>query len=143
MDPQALFSSIAAGLTAPLLNRNAIKAEYFSANSKQIQAIYDYEQTFIKAFAEVSNQLAAVENLKQVYKAKSGQVDDLANAFEISNILFRAARVDYLESLLTRRDYLEAQMELMDAKQQQLSAYVNLYRALGGGWRDEVAQLAK
>ena len=143
MDPQALFSSVAAGLTAPLLNRNAIKAEYFSANSKQIQAIYDYEQTFIKAFAEVSNQLAAVENLKQVYKAKSGQVDDLANAFEISNILFRAARVDYLESLLTRRDYLEAQMELMDAKQQQLSAYVNLYRALGGGWRDEVAQLAK
>ena len=55
----------------------------------------------------------------QIYKAKS-------------------ARVNYLESLLTRRDFLEAQMELMEAKQQQLSAYVNLYRALGEDWRSEI-----
>jgi len=134
--PEAVFASIAGGLTAPLLNRNAIKADYFSANNKQIQAIYDYEQTFIKAFAEVSNQLAAVENLKQIYQAKSQQVAALSDAFEISNVLFKAARVDYLESLLTRRDFLEAQMQLMEVKQQQLSAYVNLYRALGGGWRN-------
>ena len=140
MNPESVFSTIAGGLTAPLLNRNAIKADYFSANNKQIQSIYDYEQTFIKAFAEVSNQLAAVENLKQIYKAKTEQVEALSNAFEISNVLFRAARVDYLESLLTRRDFLEAQMELMEAKQQQLSAYVNLYRALGGGWRIEETQ---
>lgn len=140
MNPESVFSTIAGGLTAPLLNRNAIKADYFSANNKQIQSIYDYEQTFIKAFAEVSNQLAAVENLKQIYRAKTEQVEALSNAFEISNVLFRAARVDYLESLLTRRDFLEAQMELMEAKQQQLSAYVNLYRALGGGWRIEETQ---
>jgi outer membrane protein, multidrug efflux system len=141
--PQALFYNIAGGITAPLLNRNAIKADYFSANNKQIQAIYDYEKTFIKAFAEVSNQLAAVENLKHIYKAKSQQVEALSDAFEISNVLFKAARVDYLESLLTRRDYLESQMQLMEAKQQQLSAYVNLYRALGGGWRNEALNLSQ
>ena len=135
--PDALFSSVAGSLTAPLLNRNAIKADYFSANNKQIQSIYEYEQTFIKAFAEVSNQLAAVDNLKKIYAAKAQQVDALADSFDISNMLFKAARVDYLESLLTRRDYLEAQMELMEAKQKQLAAYVNLYRALGGGWREE------
>lgn len=60
----------------------------------------------------------------------------LSESFEISNMLFKAARVDYLESLLTRRDYLESQLDLIEVKQRQLIAYVNLYKALGGGWRD-------
>ncbi len=134
--PQSLFYNIAGGVTAPLLNRNAIKADYFSANNKQIQAVYNYEKTFITAFAEVANQLAAVENFKQIYDLKTKQTEALAESFDISNTLFKAARIDYLESLLTRRDYLESQLELIEAKQQQLISSVNLYRALGGGWRD-------
>ena len=38
---------------APLINRNAIKATYYSANSKQIQAIYNYERTILNAYIEV------------------------------------------------------------------------------------------
>jgi multidrug efflux system outer membrane protein len=135
--PSALAYSVAGSLTAPLLNRNSIKADYFSANNKQLQSVYNYEKTFITAFSEVSNQLAAIENLRQIYDLKAKQNEALAAAFDISNVLFKAARVDYLESLLTRRDYLEAQIELTEVKQQQLTAYVNLYKALGGGWRNE------
>ena len=141
--PDALFYNIAGSLTAPLLNRNAIKADYFSANNHQIQAIYNYEKTFINAFSEVSNQLASVKNLKQIYELKLQQTEVLADSFDISNILFKAARVDYLESLLTRRDYLETQIELVEVKQQQLSAYVNLYKTLGGGWRNELSESKK
>jgi multidrug efflux system outer membrane protein len=135
--PTAVAAGVAGNLTAPLLNRNAIKADYFSANNKQIEAIYEYEKTFISAFAEVSNQLAAVKNLQESYALKTKQTEALADSFDISNILFKAARVDYLESLLTRRDYLESQMDLVEVKQQQIMAYVNLYKALGGGWRSE------
>lgn len=134
-DPASLFYNAAGNLTAPLLNRNAIKADYFSANNRQIEAIYDYEKTFVRAFAEVSNQLSAVKNLNQIYALKDNQAKALADSFDISNILFRAARVDYLESLLTRRDFLEVQIELVEVKKQQLTAHVNLYKALGGGWR--------
>ncbi len=66
---------------------------------------------------------------------RSSKNKALSDSFEISNLLFKAARVDYLESLLTRRDYLESQLDLIEVKQKQLSSYVNLYRALGGGWR--------
>ncbi len=137
--PEALFSTVAGGLTMPLLNRQAIKADYFSANNKQIEAVYNYEQIFINAFLEVTNQLSAVQNLKQVYELKTQQTKALSDSFEISNLLFKAARVDYLESLLTRRDYLESQLELVEVKQKQLVAHVNLYRALGGGWREELS----
>jgi multidrug efflux system outer membrane protein len=135
ISPQTGAYAIAGGLTAPLLNRKAIKAEYFSANGEQIKALYVYEQAFIKGFSEVLNQLTSLENLKNIHSYKLQQTHTLSESFEISDILFKAARIDYLESLLTRRDYLESRIELVEIKKQQLSTYVNLYKALGGGWR--------
>ena len=132
----SLFYNALAGLTAPVLNRLAIKAEYFTANNKQIQAVYEYEQTLIKAYTEVANQLTNLKNLDQMYSLKTKQVKALTDAIEISNVLFRAARVDYIEALFTQRDALEAETEVMEIRQRQLTATVNLYRALGGGWRE-------
>lgn len=70
-----------------------------------------------------------------MFELKSRQVKTLNESFEISNILFKAARVDYTESLMTQRDALEAQLELVETKKLQLTASVNLYRSLGGGWK--------
>ncbi len=133
--PTSPFYAIAGGISAPILNRKAIKADYFSADNKQVQAIFNYEKTLVKAFEEVSNQLARIKNLNTIYRLKMRQVKALNASIEISNTLFRAARVDYIEALFTQRDALEAQVELVEIKKQQLTASVNLYRALGGGWK--------
>jgi NodT family efflux transporter outer membrane factor (OMF) lipoprotein len=135
MTPLDALYGVAAGVTMPLLNRRAIKADYFSANNKQVAAVYEYEQTMIKAYAEVVNQLAKVQNYAEMYELKSKQVKALNEAFEVSNLLFQSARVDYIEALLTQRDALDAKLELVETKKQQLTAIVDLYKALGGGWR--------
>ncbi len=132
--PQSYFYNIGVNLTAPLLNRSAIKADYFSANSEQIQAIYEYEKTLIEAFTEVNNQLSSIHFLKQKIEAKTRQVGALMKSVDISRVLFRAARVDYVEALLTTRESLEAQVELVESKLEQLASVVHLYRSLGGGW---------
>jgi len=49
--------------------------------------------------------------------------------------LFRSARADYMEVLLTQRDALESRFELVETHKQQLNAMVDVYKALGGGWR--------
>lgn len=133
--PESVFTNIAANLTMPLLNRRAIKADYFSANNRQIQAIYEYEKTLLNAYAEVSNKISNIDNLNKIYTFKQSQVEALVDSVGISQILFKAARVDYVEALLTRRESLEAQVQLVEVKQQQLTAYIDLYRALGGGWK--------
>ena len=56
-------------------------------------------------------------------------------SISVSNVLFRAARADYLEVLMTQRDVLDAKLELIETKKQQWNAVVNLYKALGGGWK--------
>jgi len=133
--PESILYSIAGDLTAPLINRNAIKARYLSANAKQIQAIYKYEQTIINAYIEVINQLSNIDNLSNSYGLQSKQVEALSESVNISNELFNSARADYMEVLLTQRDALESKFELIDTKMNQLIAKVSIYRALGGGWK--------
>lgn len=132
--PQSLIYSLAGELTAPLINRNAIKARYLSANSMQIQAIYNYEQTILNAYIEVANQLSNIENLEKTYSLKAEQVNALTESIDISNELFKSARADYMEVLLTQRDALESKFELIETKMKQMHAKVNIYQALGGGW---------
>jgi multidrug efflux system outer membrane protein len=140
-NPQFLFNgesllySIAGDLMAPLVNRNAIKAFYYSANSKQIQNVYNYEQTILRAYIEVSNQLSNIDNLRKSYFLKTRQVEALTKSIEISTGLFKSARADYMEVLMTQRDALEARFELIETKMEQMNAGVNVYRSLGGGWK--------
>ncbi len=133
--PRSLAMNLAGNLVAPLLNRAAIKADYRSANARQIQAVFDYERTILQAFTDVYNQMNAISNLRQRYEQISQQVAALKAAIEVSKLLYQSAHADYNEVLMTTRDSLEAEMELVDAKKDQMQAVVSIYQALGGGWR--------
>jgi len=132
--PESFLFSLAGELTAPLINRSAIKAAYYNANARQVQAVYHYEQTVLGAYIEVANQLSKIKNLANSLDIKTKEVDALTKSIDISNDLFKYARADYMEVLLTQRDALESRFELVEKKVNQLKASVAVYRALGGGW---------
>ncbi|MBS1773634.1 MAG: TolC family protein [Bacteroidetes bacterium] len=133
--PESILYSLAGDIAGPLINRNAIKAEFRSANARQIQALYNYERTLLNAYLEIVNQLSNIDNLQNSYSLKSQQVDALTKSIDVSNDLFKAARADYFEVLMTQRDALEAKLELVETKKAQLNATVNIYKQLGGGWK--------
>lgn len=133
--PQSIIYNAAGELIAPLLNRKAIKAKYYNANSKQVQAMFSYESTLLNAYIEVVNQLSAIKNLSESYAQKEKQVEALTVSTQISIDLFSSARADYLEVLMTQREVLEAKFDLVDTKKEQMIAIINAYRALGGGWK--------
>ncbi|MFL5746855.1 MAG: TolC family protein [Niastella sp.] len=133
--PESILYNLAGEMMGPLVNRNAIRAEFNSANAKQLQALYNYQRSIVNAYMEVSNQVSNINNLEKSYDLKSKQVDALTTSISISNDLFKNARADYLEVLMTQRDALEARLELVETKKDQLNAVVNIYRNLGGGWK--------
>ena len=133
--PESLLYSLVGDIAGPLINRNAIKAEYSNANSRQLQALYNYERTILNAYLEVATQLSKISNLDKSYNLKSQQVEALKRSIDISNDLFKSARVDYFEVLMTQRDALETTLELVDVKKEQLNSIVHVYRQLGGGWK--------
>jgi outer membrane protein TolC len=130
-----MLYNLAGGLTAPLINRNAIRATYNTANARQMQEIYQYERTVLTAYLEVMNELSRLQNYSNSFDTKAREVEILTQSIMISNNLFMSARADYLEILLTQREALESKMELIEIKKKQISARIGIYKALGGGWR--------
>ena len=129
-----MIYSLAGYIAGPLINRNAIKAEYLTANAKQLQAVFEYEKAILNGYIEVANQMSKISNLQKSYDLKSKQVAALTQSIDMSNDLCKSARADYFEVLMTQRDALQSKLELIETKKQQLNAVVDIYHALGGGW---------
>lgn len=134
LHPESILFNFAGDLLAPIVNRKAIKAEYRSANSKQVQALVDYEQKILNAYFEVLNQINMIENLNYSFEMKNHEMELLTQAIAISNNLFISAKADYTEVLLTQRDALEARTQLIEIKLNLFKSQIALYRSLGGGW---------
>lgn len=132
-EPQAVIGSVAGGLVGPLVNKRAIKAEYLTANARQLQAIYTYQRVVLNAFTEVVNRLSMVEKYTNSIEIKKQQMAALESSVEVASNLFQNARVEYIDVLLAQRDLRDARGTLIDTKVEQLSAIVNTYQALGGG----------
>lgn len=130
--PESLIYNVAGDLVAPLINKAAIKADYRSANAMQLQSLYDYQRTVLNAYIEVVNRVAKVQNYSKTIEIKRQQLESLQAAVESATNLFQSARAEYVEVLLAQRDLMEAKMNLIQTKQQQLSAIINAYQALGG-----------
>lgn len=134
-NPWSLVYNAFADMMAPLINRNALVAGYKTSRAKQVQAVFKYEQTILKAYTEVQNELSGIDNYSKSYTTKANEADILSQSVTISGSLFNSARADYVEVLLTQREALESRMELIEIKKKQLNAEINVYKALGGGWR--------
>ncbi len=133
LTPESLIYNVAGDLVAPLINKKAIRAEYLSANSRQLQSVYNYQRTVLDAYTEVINRIAKVENYGKSIEIKKQQLAALEASVESANQLFQNARAEYVEVLLAQREMMEARMVIVETKQEQLSAMVSAYQALGGG----------
>lgn len=135
-DPGAFVANAAGELVGPVINRAAIRADYMSANARQLQAVYNYQRTLLNAFTEVANNLNKVQNYKGSVALKQEQVAALSESVTIATDFFQKAQpdVEYMDVLFAQRDLLEGRIVLIETKQQQLAGIIRTYQALGGGY---------
>jgi outer membrane protein, multidrug efflux system len=133
--PASLMYNLAGGMVAPLVNKRAIRAEFNRADGYQLEALAAYHQTIVNAYTEVFNQVSFLKNLEQQFSLKTEQSTTIEQAVGISSDLFRTGRANYLDVLTAQQNALETRLELVDLRLRQWQSSVNLYRALGGGWR--------
>jgi NodT family efflux transporter outer membrane factor (OMF) lipoprotein len=134
-EPEAVIGDIAGSLVGPLVNKRAIRAQYLTANARQLQAIYNYQRVILNAFTEVINRVTMVGNYSRSIDIKKQQLASLEASVDVATQLFNFARpeVTYIDVLFAQRDLRDARTALIDAKAEQLAAIVNTYQALGGG----------
>lgn len=135
LSPESISYSVVGGLVAPLINRNALKAAFNSAKANQLEAMYNYQKTILNSYVEVANELSNMKCLQEINTLKKQQNDVLVQSVETSSDLYKYGRATYLEVLLTQQNALETQLELINTTKQQRISTVNIYKALGGGWK--------
>ncbi len=135
LSPQSIAYTLLGSLTAPVINRSAIRQEFKNANSNQYTAMYQYQKTIINGYIEVYNELSKISKLGQIYQLKNQETESLKKAIEASSELYTAGRANYLEVLTSQKNALESQLELVNTKKMQHHSLINIYKALGGGWK--------
>jgi multidrug efflux system outer membrane protein len=133
--PASLFGTVAGGLTQPLLNNKKVRTQYNIAVAEREKAVLSFRQSVLVAVSEVSDALVKVEKLQQQETFLKERVKTLQQAIKNANLLFKNGMAEYLEVLSAQSNLLQSELELANIKREQLSANVELYRALGGGWK--------
>lgn len=139
LQPGSLFYNLAAGLTQPIFNRGQNKAQLKRSKARQQQALLELEQSVINAGSEVADALSRFKNTQDKIEFNRLQLEALAEAVSYSRELLQYGEANYAEVLTAQQNYLAAQLNQVNNRVEQLTAGVELYRALGGGWDKDIA----
>lgn len=135
LQPASFAYGVLGGLTAPLFNQKQLSAQYQMSQAGAKMAWNNYQQQILRAYQEVAVALGNISNQQQVYTLKMQEVGVLQNAVSTANDLFLGGYASYLEIITAQKSVLEAELSLIQARRQMLTGTVQLYQALGGGWR--------
>jgi multidrug efflux system outer membrane protein len=130
----ALIASAGGGLLQPIFAGGRIDATYEATLARRDQAIAAYLRAAQNSFREVSNALIATEKTGEVRTATDSGVVALREGARIARVRYDGGLSNYLEVLDADRRLFQAELDHARAMGAQVNSYVELYRALGGGW---------
>nr|WP_295876597.1 efflux transporter outer membrane subunit [uncultured Chitinophaga sp.] len=133
--PASLFGTVAGSITQPIFQRRALKTQLEVAKIEREQSVISFRQATLNAVGEVSDALIKLDKLKTQQQIAGEQVSTTLLAVQQAQMLFRSGMATYLEVITAQSRALQAELGQADVDRQRLSAMVDLYRSLGGGWK--------
>ncbi|MCX6901510.1 MAG: efflux transporter outer membrane subunit [Verrucomicrobia bacterium] len=130
--------SVAANASGPIFQGGRLIAQYRQAKAAWDEARLTYEQTALNALSEVANALIAREKLEAVRQHQARSVRAYQEAVSISMKRYVAGKASYFEVLDAQEQLFPAENSLAQTQLNQLLVIVQLYKALGGGWQQEI-----
>lgn len=131
----SLFANIVGGLTQPILNQRRLRTQKEVAVAQQEQALINFKKALLTAGNEVSNALYDYNAETEKFEYRQKEVEALRQAETNSEYLLNNGYASYLDLLTARQSALNAELNVIDNKLNQLLSVVNIYEALGGGWK--------
>lgn len=134
--PGSLFGIVGGSVLQPVFRRGELTAAYRKSGIRRDQAELTFRQTLLRSVAEVSNALMQVQKRGEQERIAAERVATLRLAVRNSRLLFASGMATYLEVITAQSDLLSAELDLADVKRLRLSAVADLYRSVGGGWKE-------
>ncbi|MDO8989481.1 MAG: efflux transporter outer membrane subunit [Sideroxyarcus sp.] len=134
--PARIFQ-FAGNIAQPIFNAGRVGYMVDAAEARRDQALLLYKQAVANAFGDVRNALSAQDSARQVLSFESARSTALASAYKQAELRYQSGIASRLELLDVERNYLQAQLNRLDAERAQRSAVADLFKALGGGWKTQ------
>jgi outer membrane protein, multidrug efflux system len=129
------FFSLGGSLAQPLFAGGRIRSGVKLAEAQKQESVLLYRQTIQQAFRDVSDSLSAYEKGQEFRQQQQLLTNAARDAAHLSDIRYKGGAASYLEVLTNQTNYFSAQLNLAQAQLNELNAFVQLYRSLGGGWQ--------
>jgi multidrug efflux system outer membrane protein len=126
--------AVAGMLSGPLFNAGRTTGQYRASIAQWEQARLHYEQAVLGALREVADALTALGKLSEAETGQSRAVQGLEDAVVHATDRYRQGLASYYEVLEAQQQLYPAQTTLAQIRRNRLTTYVQLYKALGGGW---------
>ena len=130
--------NLAAGVTAPLIDGGGRKAEVSYAESGVQELLAEYRQTVLNAVREVESALVREEKLRENITGIENQLGAAQAALEEAGFRYTNGLIDYLPVLTQLLSVQNLELDLISRRADLLIARIDLYRAVGGSWTDEL-----
>jgi len=127
--------SVGGSILAPIFDAGRLRAQAEISASLRDRAVFAYESVVRNAFAETENGLAAVQRLREQLEQAEARRVATAEVLRIAHNRYTNGYSSYLEELDAQRNAFSAENNVLQLRASWLAAHVDLYRALGGGWR--------
>ncbi|AZB26246.1 efflux transporter outer membrane subunit [Chryseobacterium bernardetii] len=131
----SLFANVVAGLAQPILNKRSIKTNYDVSLANQETAYLNFRKTVLTAGKEVSDAIRVFSVQDSFIELKQKELVAYKNSVEYSQELVNYGMANYLEVLNASVNSLNAELNISNARYNKMKAAVELYQALGGGWK--------
>jgi len=128
---------IAAETTGPIFEGGRLVGQYHQAKAAKEEAILQYRQTILFSFRDVSDALISRQRLAEIRDQQATEVASLETAVKLSTERYLAGKANYYEVLEAQQQLFPAQLNLARTQRDEFLAVVNLYKSLGGGWKEE------
>ena len=129
------FWNVGPMLAEPIFTAGKTRSNVRLTEAEQQEALLTYQQTIQQAFRDVSDSLVAYRKNREYREQQELLTESTRGADELSKIRYQGGIASYLEVLTSETNYFAAQLNLAQAQADELTAYVQLYNALGGGWQ--------
>jgi multidrug efflux system outer membrane protein len=130
--------SIGPSISLPIFAGGRNRANYKRSQAAFEEAIAHYRQRILVAFGDVENSLSGIRHLSEQAAAQQRAVRNAARAADLATERYRSGIVSYLEVVDANREALQAERANAQLTGQRQIASVQLIKALGGGWNEEV-----
>ena len=124
-----------AAASQPVFEGGALRNNLRYARSEERQALIGYQQTIQRAFGDVSDSLIGYDKYHSVRERQERSVKDLQESVNVSLMRYKGGTATYLSVLDSQRSLFAAELTLAQARNNEYQSLVQLYKALGGGWK--------